>query len=61
INGETVMVYEKPQLDERDSNFAKILSLNDGNIMLKEGTISLQSESHPCDFRNVEVKILSKK
>lgn len=61
INGDTVLVYEKPQLDERDSNFAKLLPLNDGNIMLSEGTISLQSESHPCDFRNVEIKILSKK
>lgn len=61
INGEKVMEYEEPQLDERDPSFAKLLLLNGGSIMLGEGTICLQSESHPCDFRNVEIKILKEK
>lgn len=47
INGEEVMSYEKPQLD-------------DGTI-LTEGTISLQSESHPVEFRKVEVMVLEEK
>lgn len=58
INGDTVMVYGQPQLDSRDPNYEKLLTLNSGNIMLSEGTICLQSESHPCDFRNVKIKIL---
>ncbi|MHB9055114.1 MAG: 3-keto-disaccharide hydrolase [Paludibacteraceae bacterium] len=58
INGDTVMVYSQPQLDPRDPDYEKLLILNGGNIMLSEGTICLQSESHPCDFRNVKIKIL---
>ncbi len=60
INDEEVIVYEKPQLDDRDATFSKLLPLNGGKIQLTEGTICLQSESHPCDFRNVEIKILDK-
>lgn len=58
INGDTVMVYSEPQLDERDQYYERLLSLNNGEKQLSEGTISLQSEGHPCDFRNVEIKIL---
>ncbi len=60
INGDTVMVYSQPQLDEREQYYEKVLSLNNGEQMLSSGTISLQSEGHPCDFRNVEVKMLNK-
>jgi len=45
INGETVMTYSKPQLDD--------------GTLLEGGTISLQSESHPVEFRKVELKKLS--
>jgi hypothetical protein len=58
INGETVMEYTQPQLDSRDASFEKLRALNGGKVMLSEGTICLQSESHPCDFRNVEIKVL---
>ncbi len=58
INGDTVMVYSEPQLDEREPYYEKLLSLNNGEKYLSEGTISLQSEGHPCDFRNMEIKIL---
>lgn len=58
INGDTVMVYSQPQLDEREQYYQKMLELNGGKQMLTRGTISLQSEGHPCDFRNVEIKIL---
>ena len=47
INGETVMAYSKPQLDD--------------GTLLEEGTISLQSESHPVEFRKVELKELRKR
>ena len=57
INGETVLEYTQPQLDERDAH-AKELAEKAGDIMLSGGTISLQSESHPIDFRKVELKVL---
>jgi len=53
INGDLVMEYEKPQLDENDPD-GKALIKN-GEKMLSGGTISLQSESHPVEFRNVEL------
>ncbi|MCE1154573.1 MAG: DUF1080 domain-containing protein [Bacteroidales bacterium] len=58
INGDTVMVYSRPQLDKREPGFEKLLALNGGQVMLNEGTICLQSESHPCDFRNIEIMVL---
>lgn len=44
INGEVVFDYTKPQLDD--------------GTLLESGSISLQSESHECDFRNIEIKVL---
>ena len=55
INGETVLQYDKPQLDERDADAKKLIEANGGDIMLKGGSISLQSESHPVHFRKVEL------
>lgn len=54
VHGDTVLVYNQPQLDERDSRFFKLLPPNRDKI-LRGGTISLQSESHPVDFRKVEL------
>lgn len=54
IDGKVVMQYSKPQLDDRDPNFQKLLP-PDKNIMLTKGSISLQAESHPVDFRKVEL------
>lgn len=54
IDGQTVLEYTKPQLDDRDPNFQKLLPA-DKNILLKKGSISLQAESHPVDFRKVEL------
>lgn len=58
IKGDTVMAYNKPQLDERDATFEQLVELNGGDIMLHKGTISLQSEGHPIDFRKVEILVL---
>ncbi len=54
IGGKTVMEYSQPQLDDRDPNYVKLLPA-DGNKLLKKGSISLQSESSPIDFRKVEL------
>jgi hypothetical protein len=56
VNGDLVMDYTKPQLDDRDEDAKKLII--DGDLMLCKGTISLQSESHPVEFRKVEIKLL---
>jgi hypothetical protein len=58
VNGEIVFEYEKPQLDENDSDAQKLII--DGNKMLSEGYIALQAESHPTEFRKVEILVLEK-
>ncbi|MDZ4684788.1 MAG: DUF1080 domain-containing protein [Planctomycetaceae bacterium] len=57
LEGEVVLQYEQPQLDDRDAH-AKDLAAKLGGKLLSQGTISLQSESHPCDFRKVEIMVL---
>jgi len=57
INGQVVLEYEKPQLDETDAN-AKELIAAGADKMLTEGYISLQAESHPVEFRSVEILLL---
>ena len=47
VNGEEVLRYERPQLDPLDG-------AREGELIGK-GSISLQSESHPVDFRKVEI------
>ncbi len=57
IDGETVLEYTQPQLDDRDEH-AKKLADKQGTLMLDKGSISLQSESHPIQFRKVELLVL---
>ena len=57
MEGKVVLEYNQPQLDDRDKH-AKELAEANGGLMLDHGSISLQSESHPCDFRKVEIKVL---
>jgi hypothetical protein len=56
IDGETVMAYEKPQLDPKDGDAKKLI--RGETLLIEGGTISLQAESHPCEFRKVELKKL---
>lgn len=54
IDGETVLSYEQPQVGGGNvSNFDPVVK-QDGKL-LTEGYISLQSESHPVEFRKVEL------
>ena len=57
VNGETVMEYERPQLDDGDADAKKLIQ--GGNTMLHGGYISLQAESHPVEFRKVELRRLA--
>ncbi|MFW5762389.1 MAG: 3-keto-disaccharide hydrolase [Cyclobacteriaceae bacterium] len=59
INGDTVLTYSEPQLDPEDEDAQKLLDQG-VPMMLEKGTISLQSESHPVEYRKVEIKRLSK-
>lgn len=53
VEGDTVLSYEKPQYDGRDPWVQKV-GYRDG-ALISEGYISLQSESHPIEFRKVEL------
>ena len=53
INGEVVLEYERPQYDEKDADARKLIK--GGNVMVSEGYISLQAESHPTEFRKIEI------
>lgn len=57
VEGKTVLEYEDPQLDPEDRNGARLIK--NGEVLLHEGTISLQSESHPIEFRKVEIMLLA--
>ncbi len=54
IDGVTVLEYSEPQLDEKDADARKLLAQGSAK-MVSQGTISLQSESHPIEFRKVEL------
>ncbi|MBN1995899.1 DUF1080 domain-containing protein, partial [candidate division KSB1 bacterium] len=56
IDGQIVLEYEKPQLDPGDADAQKLIV--DDNLLIHEGYISLQAESHPVEFRKVEILML---
>jgi hypothetical protein len=56
IDGQVVLEYQKPQLDPGDQEARKLIV--NGQVRLTEGYLSLQSESHPLEFRKVELKVL---
>ncbi len=53
VNGKLVLAYEKPQIGGQVSNYDPAVK-QDGKL-LTEGYISLQAESHPIEFRKVEL------
>jgi len=58
IEGESVLAYDKPQYDPKDGDAKRLIEANGGTLLIEGGTISLQSESAPVDFRKVEIKCL---
>jgi len=54
VEGETVIVYNDPQIDEEEPDAKRLIEAGQKK-MLTGGTISLQSESHPVEFRKVEL------
>ena len=57
VNGDTVLTYSKPQIG--GGGLPEGFSLTDGTP-LKSGFIALQAESHPTEFRKVELLNLEK-
>ena len=57
-NGDVLMEYYHPQLDPGESDAAPLVEARDGELLLEEGTISIQAESHPTEFRTIEIMIL---
>ncbi len=58
VGGDTVLIYQKPQIGGGNVNNYDPKVKKDGQL-LKSGYISLQSESHPVEFRKVEIIDLS--
>lgn len=54
IEGDTVLTYEKPQIGGGGVDFFDAKAKKDGKL-LSSGYIYLQSESHPVDFRKIEL------
>jgi hypothetical protein len=66
VEGQVVLEYKRPQLDPNDNNTKHLLAEQEKQfgqkspserLPLDHGTISLQSESHPIDFRKVEIMV----
>ena len=57
INGKSVFELKDIQLDENDSD-AKLLIEEGSNLLLSEGYIAIQAESHPTQFRKIQIKPL---
>lgn len=53
VNGEEILHFENPRYNP-DHALGKIFIVN-GDDKVKEGYISLQSNSHPIDFRKIEI------
>jgi hypothetical protein len=54
INGQTVMEYGQAQLDPTDADAKRLLDAGSPKL-ITQGTISLQAESHPIEFRNIRL------
>lgn len=57
INGQPVIEYSQPQLDPKDADAKKLIEAG-ADLMVTEGYISLQAESHPVEFRKIELMVL---
>ena len=53
VEGQVVLSYTEPQLDDGDPDGKRLAATQPK--LLTEGTISLKSESHPVEFRKVEL------
>lgn len=59
VDGEPVLEYEQPQFDENDPDGRR--RIEGGQKRLGGGFLALQSESHPVEFRRVDLLVLEPK
>lgn len=55
IDGQTVLEYAQPQLDPTHAQAKKLAEARGGVLAISGGYISIQAESHPIDFRKIEL------
>ena len=58
INGESVFILNDMQLDEDDADARRLLEAG-ASLQLSEGYIAIQAESHPTQFRKIQIKPLN--
>lgn len=56
VNGVVTAEYTRPQYDPTDEDGRRVMGR--GPVALSEGYVALQAESHPVQFRNVELLVL---
>jgi len=54
VNGETVFEYSNVQLDPEDPDAIRLLDAGQ-SLYVREGYISVQAESHPTEFRRIDL------
>lgn len=54
VNGETVFEYSNVQLDREDPDAQRLLE-SGASLYVREGYISVQAESHPTEFRRIDL------
>jgi hypothetical protein len=54
VNGKEVLAYQKPQVGGGATSGQEVIFGKPGDI-LSGGSISLQSESHPVEFKDIEI------
>lgn len=56
INGDEVLSLTLPEFDAGDPDAKKFITVD--NKLMRNGFIALQAESHPTEFRNIELMLL---
>lgn len=56
VEGQEVLRYSAVQSDPNDADARRIYG--EKPVVISKGTISLQAESHPVEFRKIEIKVL---
>jgi hypothetical protein len=56
VNGEVVLEYRDPQYDDENPDARRLRG--DRSPLISGGSISLQAESHPVEFRKIEIRPL---
>lgn len=55
MEGDVVLEYTEPQLDDRDAGAKLLIEKQHGEKLLTKGFIAIQAESAPTEFRKIEL------